>query len=155
MKYKIKGDFNSGLKVYSESSLIMFSEVTRRWFSPDLTKVYTKNNDLLITIKQKGFFSSSYQIQFQNSELIDQINSINNSTLSFSDDKRIEFKSKWSSLLMDPYFRIFYNNYEIGIVKLKRIAINLDFTLIIKENFEHLTYLFIFFLITQSNKDYD
>ncbi|OMP31928.1 hypothetical protein [Mangrovimonas sp. DI 80] len=157
--YRINGDFNSGLKIFLDDNLLMFSEVKRKWFSSDIIQIYAENKELLLVIKKKGVFKTLYHIEFQNGQLIDDVKSIEESFLSsricFSGNKSIELKSS-AVPFIGPNARIFYKNEEIGNIKIKKLAINLDYTLTMKKaNFEYLSYLFILFLVKESNRDYD
>ena len=68
----------------------------------------------------------------------------------------IEFKKSRTSLITNPYLKIFHRDIEIGILNTKKIGFALNYDLSIKNEYvNYLNYVLIYILATESNKDYE
>ena len=154
---KITGGFQSGLKVYENNKLTLFSEVSNNWPKSDFINIYDIQKELVASIKHTSrIFKNEFKI-------IDQrlnIKNINQSTLKGTIElisgKTFKFSYSITNVITNPYLKIFYNDIEIGKLNNKKIGFELNYTLLLKDEYKnYLNYILTYILVTESNKDYD
>ncbi|GGZ76173.1 hypothetical protein [Algibacter mikhailovii] len=157
MQLKINGGFNNGLKVYSENDVILFSEVNKKWFKPDLINIYDGQKSLIISIKHiSKIFKTEFKIIDQTFDIKNIIQTLKKGTIELLNGEIFEFKKSRTSLITNPYLKIFHRDIEIGILNNKKTGFELNYELSIKDEYEnYLNYVLIYILATESNKDYD
>ncbi|PZO26145.1 MAG: hypothetical protein DCE86_14890, partial [Flavobacteriaceae bacterium] len=70
MEFTIKGEFYSGLNVYKNNELLLYSKFKHRWFRGDLISVFDKDDNLLIEVSESGMWDDKYLIRYQNKDLL-------------------------------------------------------------------------------------
>ncbi|WP_282124722.1 hypothetical protein [Algibacter mikhailovii] len=157
IQLKINGGFNDGLKVYSENNIILFSDVNKKWFKPDLINIYDGQKSLIISIKHiSQIFKTEFKIIDQTSDIKNIIQTLKKGKIELINGEVFEFKKSRTSLITNPYLRILHNDIEIGILNNKKISSELNYDLSIKDEYKnYLNYVLIYILATESNKDYD
>jgi hypothetical protein len=157
IELKINGGFNNGLKVYSENDVILFSDVNKKWFKPNLINIYDGQKSLIISIKHiSQIFKTEFKIIDQTFDIKNIIQTLKKGTIELINGEIIEFKKSRTSLITNPYLKIFYRDIEIGILNNKKIGFELNYDLSIKNEYEnYLNYVLIYILATESNKDYE
>lgn len=157
IQLKINGGFNDGLKAYSENDVILFSEVNKKWLKPDLINIYDGQKSLIISIKHiSQIFKTEFKITDQTSDIKNIIQTLKKGTIELINGEFFEFKKRRTSLITNPYLKIFHNDKEIGILNNKKTGFELNYDLSIKDEYEnYLNYVLIYILATESNKDYD
>jgi hypothetical protein len=157
IQLKINGGFNDGLKVYSKNDLILFSEVNKKWLKPDLIDIYDGQKSLIISIKHiSQVFKTEFKIIHQTFDNKNSIQTLKKGTIELINGKIFEFKKSRTSLITNPYLKIFHNDIEIGILNNKKIGFELNYDLSIENEYDnYLNYILIYILVTESNKDYE
>jgi hypothetical protein len=157
IQLKINGGFNEGLKVYSGNDLILFSDVNKKWFKPDLINIYDGQKSLIMSIKHiSQIFKTEFKIIDQTFDLKNSIQTLNKGTIELINGEIFDFKKSRTSLITNPYLKIFHKNAEIGILNNKKIGFELNYDLSIENEYEnYLNYILIYILVTESNKDYE
>ncbi|WP_272149869.1 hypothetical protein [Tenacibaculum aiptasiae] len=151
MNYNIIGEFNSGLKVYLENKLVMYSKVSRKFFS-DIIKVYDRKQNLILEVKQH---SDYYEIIKINDKDFWDIIKINKDEIIFGENQVIDFRSKWFTISLYPKMKIYFKNEEIGFIRAKLFSLNINTDLYIKR-FENdlVKYVLILLLCRFSSVDH-
>ena len=157
IQLKINGGFNDGLKVYSENDLILFSDVNKKWFKPDLINIYDGQKSLIISVKHiSQIFKTEFKIIDQTFDFKNIIQNLKKGRIELFNGEIFEFKKSRTSLITNPYLKIFHKNVEIGILNNKKLGFELNYDLSIENEYEnYLNYILIYILVTESNKDYE
>jgi hypothetical protein len=157
IQLQIKGGFNDGLKVNSENELILYSDVIKKWFKPDLINIFDGQKSLIISIKHiSQIFKTEFKIIDQTSDIKNIIQTLKKGTIELTTGEIFEFKKSMTSLITNPYLKIFHNDIEIGKLNNKKIGFKLNYDLSLENEYKsYLTYILIYILSTESNKDYD
>lgn len=151
INYNIIGEFNSGLKVYLENKLIMYSEEDRKFFS-DVIRIYNKASCLILKVKQH---SDCYEIKKMNDEDFLDIEQINRDEIIFKENKRIEFKSKRLTISSYPKMKIYFENKEIGLIETKQFSLSINTNLYLEKcGSELIQYILILLLCRFSSVDH-
>ena len=157
IQLEINGGFNDGLKVYSEKDTMLFSDVNKKWLKPDLINIYDEQKSLIISIKHiSQIFKTEFKIIDQTLDIKKIIQTLKKGKIELMNGEIFEFKKSRTSLITNPYLKIFHNDIEIGILNNKKLGFKLNYDLSIKDEYKHfLNYILIYILVTESNKDYD
>jgi hypothetical protein len=157
IRLKINGGFNDGLKVYSENDIVLFSEIKKNWFKSDLINIYDGQKSLIISIKHiSQIFKTEFKIIEQTLDIKTISESLRNSKVKINKGEIFKFKKSMTSKITNPYLRIFHNDLEIGKLDSKKTGFELNYDLFLNDEYEnYLSYILIYILVTESNKDYN
>jgi hypothetical protein len=154
MEFTIKGEFYSGLNVYKNNELLLYSKFKHRWFRGDLISVFDKDDNLLIEVSESGMWDDKYLIRYQNKDLLATILFLSRNEITFSGNIKFKLSQTWV-ILLNPFAKIYYEEKEIAKVNLKRFMTIRQFSLQLKdENFIYIDNLLIYFLLNQTSNNF-
>lgn len=154
MEFTIKGEFYSGLNVYKNNELLLYSKFKHRWFRGDLISVFDKDDNLLIEVSESGMWDDKYLMRYQNKDLLATILFLSRNEIMFSGNIKFKLSQTWVALV-NPFAKIYYEEKEIARVNLKRFMTNRQFSLHLKdENFIYIDRLLIYFLLNQTSNNF-
>ncbi|WP_447635296.1 hypothetical protein [Flavobacterium microcysteis] len=150
MEFTIKGEFYSGLNVYKNNELLLYSKLKHRWFRGDLISIFDKDDNLLVEVSVSGMKNSEYLIRYQNKDLLETILSLSRNEIMFSGNIRFKLSQAWLALI-NPYAKVYYEEKEIAKINLERFMTFRQFSLHLKdENFIYINELLVYFLLNQT-----
>lgn len=154
MEFIIKGEFYSGLNVYRNNELLLYSKFKHRWFRGDLISVFDKDDNLLVEVSESGMWDDKYLIRYQNKDLLGTILFLSRNEIMFSGNIKFKLSQTWVALI-SPFAKIYYEEKEIARVNLKRFITFRQFSLQLKdENFIYINELLIYFLLNQTSNNF-
>ena len=151
MEFIIKGEFYSGLNVYRNNELLLYSKFKYRWFRGNLISIFDKDDNLLVEVSVSGMKNSEYLIRYQNKDLLETILSLSRNEIMFSGNIRFKLSQAWLALI-NPYAKVYYEEKEIAKINLERFMTFRQFSLHLKdENFIYINELLVYFLLNQTS----
>ncbi|WP_248722864.1 hypothetical protein [Seonamhaeicola sp. ML3] len=157
IQLKIYGGFNSGLKVYSENDVVLFSNVSKNWPESDFINIYNGKKTLITSIKHiNRLFKNKFEIFSQTLDIKSINQSATKGYIELDNGDIIKFSYSATNFFTNPYLKIFCNGIEIGKLNNRKFGFSLNYKLLIRDDYtDFLYYILIYILATESNKDYD